>query len=243
MPVTERGSRTHARAAWAAFAALTVLVALPGAARAQGGLAVTVQYPPAGAAITASDSTFVFGRVEGSGGEDVSLTVNGAPVPVHTGGGWLAFVPLEPDSFTFEVAAVSGARRAETRRTVWVPRSLLDAPTGDTLGYRPETILPRGPLELYAGDTVQVSVVAAPDMEIRARLGDASVRLVPELPDVEVVEVTVTLPPLEPPPPKKPPKKPPPKPPKPPLPPITVVPPPLPPPSGAGGGSMIGAIA
>jgi N-acetylmuramoyl-L-alanine amidase len=184
MPVTERGSRTHARAAWAAFAALTVLVALPGAARAQGGLAVTVQYPPAGAAITASDSTFVFGRVEGSGGEDVSLTVNGAPVPVHTGGGWLAFVPLEPDSFTFEVAAVSGARRAETRRTVWVPRSLLDAPTGDTLGYRPETILPRGPLELYAGDTVQVSVVAAPDMEIRARLGDASVRLVPELPDV-----------------------------------------------------------
>ena len=65
-----------------------------------------------------------------------------------------------------------------------MPRSLLEPPTGDTLGYRPETIQPRGPLELYAGDTVQVSVVAAPDMEIRARLGDASVRLVPELPDV-----------------------------------------------------------
>lgn len=183
MPATGRGSRTRASAAWAAFAALALLAALPRASRAQGELAITVQYPPAGAAITATDSTFVFGRVDGAG-EDVLLTVNGAPVPVHAGGGWIAFAPLEPDSFTFEVAAVSGGRRAETRRTVWVPRSVLEPPTGDTLGYRPETIQPRGPLELYAGDTVQVSVVAAPDMEIRARLGGASVRLLPELPDV-----------------------------------------------------------
>ncbi|HJR54715.1 MAG TPA: N-acetylmuramoyl-L-alanine amidase [Gemmatimonadota bacterium] len=182
MPVTGRGSRPAA--ARAALAAVAVLVALPSAARAQDGLAVTVQYPPEGAAITATDSTFVFGRVDGAGGEDVALTVNGAAVPVHTDGGWIAFVPLEPDSFTFEVAAVSGGRLAETRRTVWVPRSLMEPPTGDTLGYRPETIEPRGPLELYAGDTVQVSVVAAPDMEIRARMGSASVRLVPELPDV-----------------------------------------------------------
>ena len=184
MRATGRGSRARAPAAWAALA-LALLPALPAAARAQGGeLAVTIQYPPAGAAITATDSTFVFGRVDGAAGSDVSLTVNDAPVPVHAGGGWIAFVPLRPDSFTFEAAVVSGSRRAAARRTVWVPRSLLDPPTGDTLGYRPETILPRGPLELYAGDTVQVSVVAAPDMEIRARLGDASVRLLPELPDV-----------------------------------------------------------
>lgn len=188
MPATGRGSRTRRTAARAALAALGLLALLPRAARAQEAapreLAVTVQYPPAGAAVTATDSTFIFGRVDGAGGEDVALTVNGAPASVHAGGGWIAFVPLEPDSFTFEVVAVSGGRRAETRRTVWVPRSLLDPPTGDTLGYRPETIQPRGPLELYAGDTVQVAVVAAPDMEIRARLGDASVRLLPEPPDV-----------------------------------------------------------
>ncbi|HJU86698.1 MAG TPA: N-acetylmuramoyl-L-alanine amidase [Gemmatimonadota bacterium] len=184
MPGTARGSRACAPAAWAASAALTLLFAQPGAARAQDELALTVQYPPAGATVTATDSTFVFGRVDGADGEDVALTVNRAPVPVHAGGGWIAFVPLEPDSFTFEVAAVSGGRRAETRRTVWVPRSPLEPPAGDTLGYRPETIQPQGPLELYAGDTVQVSVVAAPDVEIRARLGEASVRLVPELPDV-----------------------------------------------------------
>src|SRR5688500_19761928 len=116
---------------------LALALVLAPTARAQE-LAVHVQYPPAGAAITATDSTFVFGRVDGAG-EDVALTVNGAPVPVHAGGGWIAFAPLQPDSFTFEVAAVSGGRRAETRRTVWVPRALLEPPTGDTLGYRPAT--------------------------------------------------------------------------------------------------------
>jgi N-acetylmuramoyl-L-alanine amidase len=181
MPVIARRSPP---AAAAALAALALLLALPGSLRAQEPLSITIQYPPEGAAITATDSTFVFGRVDGSRGDPVALTVNGAPVPVHQGGGWIAFVPLEPDTFAFDVTAESGGRRAESRRTVWVPRSLLEPPTGDTLGYRPETIQPRGPLELYAGDTVQVSVVAAPDMEIRARLGDASVRLVPELPDV-----------------------------------------------------------
>jgi N-acetylmuramoyl-L-alanine amidase len=184
MAATARGSRPRALPARGTLAALALLVALPGAGRAQDGLAVSVQYPPEGAAIAATDSTFVFGRVDGVGGADVALTVNGAPVPVHAGGGWLAFVPLEPDSFTFEVRAVSGTRVADARRTVWVPRSLLEPPAGDTLGYRPETIEPRGPLELYAGDTLQVSVVAAPDLEIRARVGAASVRLVPELPDV-----------------------------------------------------------
>ena len=183
MAATARGSGPRALPARGALAALALLIALPGVGRAQDGLAVTVQYPPEGAAITATDSTFVFGRVDGVGGEDVALTVNGAPVPVHAGGGWLAFVPLEPDSFTFEVTVVSGGRVAETRRNVWVPQSLHEPPTGDTLGYRPETIQPRGPLELYAGDTVQVSVVAAPGMEIRAHMGDMSVKLLPELPD------------------------------------------------------------
>lgn len=182
--------RSRGPRAVGAFVALAALIALaPRAARAQGEtmqgeLSITIQYPPAGAAITATDSTFVFGRVEGAGGAEVSLTINGAPVPVHEAGGWLAFVALEPDSFTFDAVAVAGSRRAEARRTVWVPRSLLEPPTGDTLGYRPETIQPGGPLELYAGDTVQVSVVAAPEMQIRARLGDAQVPLLPELPDV-----------------------------------------------------------
>lgn len=178
MPVFP-GCGSRVLAALAVLAALT----LPGATRAQDGLGITIQYPPEGAAVTATDSTFVFGKVEGAEGGTVDLTVSGRPVPVHPGGGWIAFVPLEPDSFTFTVMATSGGRRAEARRTVWVPRSPLGPPAGDTLGYRPETIEPRGSLELYAGDTVQVSVVGAPEMEIRARLGGSSVPLWPRLPD------------------------------------------------------------
>lgn len=168
-------------AAVAALAALALPVAA--AAQADPGLAVTIQYPPAAAAIGATDSTFVFGRVDGTRGALVDLAVNGLSVPVHPGGGWLAFVPLAPDSFTFRVVASSGGRTAAAQRTVWVPRSPLAAPAGDTLGYRPETIEPRGPLELYAGDTVRVSVIAAPDADVRARLGDATLRLLPENPD------------------------------------------------------------
>ncbi len=85
----------HRRRGAYALAALAALAALqPGAARAQDSLAVAFQYPPPGATITATDSTFVFGRVEGAGGAAVVLTVQGRPVPVHPGGGWIAFVPL-----------------------------------------------------------------------------------------------------------------------------------------------------
>src|SRR5688572_27720528 len=158
---------------------LALALVLAPTARAQE-LAVHVQYPPAGAAITATDSTFVFGRVEGAGA-DVALTVNDQPVPVHPGGGWLAFVAVAPDSFTFRVRAEAGGRSATAERTVWVPRPVT-APGDPALGYKPPTIQPSSPLELYAGDTVRVSVVAEPDQEVFARLGRRLTPLAPERP-------------------------------------------------------------
>ncbi len=139
---------------------------------------IEVRYPQAGSAVTATDSTFVFGTVEGVSGAPASVTVNGVSAEVDPGGGWLAFVPLDPDSFTFVVEASAGGRRAEARRTVWVPRPLFAA-AADTLPYKPDTIEPRGPLEVYAGDTLRVSVVAAPGLRVRARLGDEQTTLVP----------------------------------------------------------------
>jgi N-acetylmuramoyl-L-alanine amidase len=143
-----------------------------------GELTVDVRYPPAGSAVTATDSTFVFGAVLGASGAPASVTVNGVAADVDPGGGWLAFVPLDPDSFTFVVEATNGGRRAEARRTVWVPRPLFAA-AAETLPYRPDTIEPRGPLEVYAGDTLRVSVVAAPGLTVRARLGEDPLTLVP----------------------------------------------------------------
>jgi N-acetylmuramoyl-L-alanine amidase len=145
-----------------------------------GELAVEVRYPPAGSPVTATDSTFVFGTVLGASGSSASVTVNGFAADVDPGGGWLAFVPLEPDSFTFVIEASAGGRRAEARRTVWVPRPLFAA-SADSLPYKPDTIEPRGPIEVYAGDTLRVSVVAAPGLVVRARLGEDSAVLLPGL--------------------------------------------------------------
>ncbi|MFN2420821.1 MAG: N-acetylmuramoyl-L-alanine amidase [Gemmatimonadota bacterium] len=157
------------------------LLTLSPAARAQETpLAVHVQYPPAGATITASDSTFLFGRVEGAGGR-IALTVNDQPVPVHPDGGWLAYVAIAPDSFTFRVRATDDGRSAAVDHTVWVPREVV-APGDPDLGYKPETVQPATPLELYAGDTFRVSVVAAPGQEVLAQLGDRLTPLAPERP-------------------------------------------------------------
>ncbi len=161
------------------LAAAAALAAAP-SARAQEPLAIHVQYPAAGVAITASDSTFVFGRVDGADGSAVTLTVNGTPVPVHAGGGWLAFVPVAPDSFTFRIRAESGGRTASADHTVWVPRPVT-APGDPALGYKPESATPTGMLELFAGDTVRVEVIAAPDREVFARLGGALTPLHPQI--------------------------------------------------------------
>ena len=139
-------------------------------AQLQDSLLVHVQYPAAGQVLTASDSTFVFGRVEGARGSDVQLSVNGNRAEVHPAGGWLAFIPIEPDSFTFSVRAIAGERGSATSHTVWVPPPP-ETPGDPALGYRPETITPVGPVEAYAGDTLRVGVVAAPDRRVSARIG------------------------------------------------------------------------
>lgn len=148
------------------------------AAQDAGSLAVHVQYPNEGATIGASDSTFVFGRVDGASVAEIQLTVNGTSVPVHEGGGWLAFVPIEPDTFAFVVSATDGRAEARTERTVWVPPPL-ESPAGPS-GYKPETVEPRGPIEAYAGDVLRVGVVAAPGRRVAARIGDQITELRPE---------------------------------------------------------------
>ena len=48
-----------------------------------GDLAVEVRYPPAGSAVTATDSTFVFGAVQGASGAATSVIVNGVAAEVE----------------------------------------------------------------------------------------------------------------------------------------------------------------
>ncbi|MFH2055591.1 MAG: hypothetical protein ABIJ61_06520, partial [bacterium] len=61
-----------------------------------------VIYPKSGQQLGAADSSFIFGNVTPGS----QLTINGFDVPVHPAGGWLAFLPLQPGEFEFEVVAV-----------------------------------------------------------------------------------------------------------------------------------------
>jgi N-acetylmuramoyl-L-alanine amidase len=95
LPVTNPGGR-----AAAAFRART------------GPLRIDVVYPAENAAITASDSNFVFGNL-GTG--EATLTINGAPVEVAPNGAWLAFLPVPRDG-VYRLQASGGARRREATR-------------------------------------------------------------------------------------------------------------------------------
>ncbi|MBI4545934.1 MAG: hypothetical protein HY703_12110, partial [Gemmatimonadetes bacterium] len=68
--------------------------ALPPIPPAAGPLRLDLVYPPEGAAVTARDSTFVFGS---TGTGEARLWINGAPVAVAPNGAFLGFLPVPAD--------------------------------------------------------------------------------------------------------------------------------------------------
>jgi hypothetical protein len=75
-------------------------------------LAIRVVYPRAGDVVAAGDSVFLFGDV---GRGDATLAVNGQPVTVHPGGGWIAWLPLPDDTVAaFHLVAAAGGVARET---------------------------------------------------------------------------------------------------------------------------------
>jgi N-acetylmuramoyl-L-alanine amidase len=145
-------------------------------------VAIRVVYPPiladstgwrAVAAIDARDSTFLFGSV---GRGDVTLTVNGAPVPVTPGGTWIAWVPLPDDTVAwFDLQAVAGAERDTLRFAAPLPPRFVPPDSGpwiDTTSFAPI-----GGRWVRPDEGVTLAVHAAPGAEVRAVLPDSTVVL------------------------------------------------------------------
>jgi N-acetylmuramoyl-L-alanine amidase len=63
---------------------------------------LNVVYPEAGQQLPTVDSTFIFGNVS----LGAKLYINDLEVPVHKGGGWLAYLPVEHGEFVFNLTAV-----------------------------------------------------------------------------------------------------------------------------------------
>jgi N-acetylmuramoyl-L-alanine amidase len=105
---------------------LFLIVLSPALAMAD--LQINVVYPPKNATIAAADSTFILGSVT-PGSE---LTINGVKIPVHEAGGFIAFLPIKPGPFDFNLTATAGKEMARLTWPVSVPRPE-KAPSYDSL--------------------------------------------------------------------------------------------------------------
>ena len=140
-------------------------------------LAIRVVYPRAGDVVAAGDSVFLFGDV---GRGDATLVVNGQPVPVHPGGGWIAWLSLPDDTVaTFHLLATASG---VTRETLYVARVAprFHPPPGpawiDTTSF-----VPSGRVTLPAGEGIRLVVRAAPGARVAVRAPDGTV--LPLVPD------------------------------------------------------------
>jgi N-acetylmuramoyl-L-alanine amidase len=121
---------------------------------------ISVIYPKEGARIGASDSTFIFGSVT----PESELRINGFKVKVHPNGAFLAFLPLEPGDFVFELIASNEAGISTKRVKVKVPEPILSVPE-DSFCIVKGSVSPNKDMILTAGDVLEVSFRGTPNCQ------------------------------------------------------------------------------
>jgi N-acetylmuramoyl-L-alanine amidase len=115
-----------------------------------------IVHPPEGAAIPAVKSSFVFGWADRAG----SLTVNGKPVPLYPGGGWLTMIPYSPGPMTIQAELRTETTTFATLRQITVANGGTPPERGRALAVEPSQ-----DLTLYAGEIFAVEAKAAPGLE------------------------------------------------------------------------------
>lgn len=125
---------------------------------AQSAPKIDVVYPKNGQKIGAYDSTFIFGQVT----PNSSLNINGFDVKVYENGAFMAFLPLKPGDFFFELKAENKKGTTFDTVKVKVPHPLCSTPD-DTLRIEKESIKPNLDLVLTPGDIIQVSFRGTPN--------------------------------------------------------------------------------
>ncbi|MEK7390197.1 MAG: N-acetylmuramoyl-L-alanine amidase [Elusimicrobiota bacterium] len=119
--------------------------------------------------VVSSAGEFVFGSVVAA---SAPFAINGTTISVHKDGGFLAWLPIAPGTFTFrgELALSSGTAVAE--RTIIVPTHSAPMPLpADTLEIDAGSLLPKTDLDLRPGDWLLVRMKATPGKTARYRIG------------------------------------------------------------------------
>ena len=146
-----------ARTAPAPLAAVAAAPAWPAIPRADGPMAIRVQYPSSNALIGARDSTFLLGSV-GHGG--ATLTINGASTAVRPNGAFLAWVAMPPRGRAqFDLVATLPSGDVQ-RLTVPIrlPAERLPVDASRPPYFDTVSVSPRAPLALRDDEPVRVSV-------------------------------------------------------------------------------------
>jgi len=147
-------------------------------------LHITVVYPDTAVPIEAHDSSFLFGNVGHPRG-DVTLTVDGRPVPVLATGAWLAWVPLPDDTIaTFRlVARARAAAQSDSQVALFTARiaPTFRPPPGAAVWIDTTSFTPTDTLVAPAGEGIRLAVRAAPGASVRLRMeGGRAVQFVPD---------------------------------------------------------------
>jgi N-acetylmuramoyl-L-alanine amidase len=145
------------------FSLLSIFIlfgGISGQAKENSPPAISVIYPRQGAQIGASDSTFIFGSVTPRS----RLSINGSKVKVHPNGAFLAFLPLQPGDFTFELVAENKAGISTKEVLVKVPPGIFPVPN-DSFCIIGSSIRPHEDLTLTPGEVLETSFRGTPDCQ------------------------------------------------------------------------------
>ncbi|MCR4296672.1 MAG: N-acetylmuramoyl-L-alanine amidase [Elusimicrobia bacterium] len=124
-------------------------------------------WPPENMPLAAS-AEFILGSVSPA---TAPFKINGVPVQVHPDGGFLAFLPISPGTFTFRgELALSSVTTATAERRILVPVPA-QAAARDELAIEPDSLAPRYDLDLRGGDWLAVRMKGTPGKPARFRVG------------------------------------------------------------------------
>lgn len=116
----------------------------------------------------AADHEFVLGSVVDP---KAPFTINGQPVRVDKDGGFLAWLPVSPGTFTFHAELDLSSGPVTADRTIFVPPPPQPLPDGG-LAIDPASLKPGEDTELRAGDWWTVGLKATRGQRARFRVGN-----------------------------------------------------------------------
>ncbi len=132
---------------------------------------IKVIYPKSGQIVTATDSTFIHGHL-GNVGHDwyASLLINGISVKLYSENQFLAYLPIQPDSFSFKLQAEFVPQKKQSALApilithevkVFIPPPIKNISL-DTMAISRDHNSPKGDIVLTAGDELIVSFHGTP---------------------------------------------------------------------------------